>query len=1244
MTLEGKSLHPFFSKSSKLPADATPDTIEKPADDPHHGPDDDTSPQSGQGPKKRARKGEGVKEKKTGSAGMKNQASLERFARPSKAQNLDDAAGNGASLAEPSLEEDPNRDRRKRQKTASPGPFDGASTPAQPVAAQLDWQQQLQAEVERSMPVDERVEDTVVRDVVMDRTLERQAQDRPEVTPPPITAPAADEAGMNIVSADPIVSGTKTVTPKKQIKVTKSGKLMSSPPKQAPEPSSSPRKRRGRKPTKPKLSPTVTVISYGSDAASRLAIGQKIDEILDRKKSSTGRPVKKALPKPAGPLKSTHPFFLGKPSEQKDTLPAIPASEQRPPTPRKSAVTPGKLRAETRRDRSPMAMPAFGMSTERSRAAKQSGLFEASWPTKETAHVRNLSHLDRSHSTNDQKVAVLALRPRKQKSAVTYFPRSEEVMTRLTEELSPDMHKTALPLKSEFEPPEDVRLPTRLLTTGIEIQRRVWDQVRTKSAKSDKSHHNLEGNHPAVTALYDDIERILTPFDEGRCESQAWAQKYSPKCAAHVLQTGQEAAVLKDWLQSLTVLAVGGALKSSTLIDMKKPPKKKRKKAVDDFIVSDDEVEDDEMVECSDSQNTASFHPKSFRRPRWTRNQNVILLSGPHGSGKSATVYAVAKELDFEVFEINPGMRRSGKDIQDKVGDMTANHLVNHKRSAVPAEEDPATTNNTDTERMDTALREDLSSGRQGTMTSFFQAKPTAKAKATTRVKMPELKKAATHTEQAVLPIVAAARKSQKQSLILFEEADILFEEDQQFWAQITKLALTSKRPIVITCNDERQIPSLDLPLAAMLRFHPPPVDLATDYLLVLAGREGHILDRQAVSDLYQSKTHDLRASITELNFWCQMSVGDRKGGLEWIYQRWPRGKDVDAHGRLLRVASEGTYEAGMGWLSHNMFETRKNCTLDKEEELSKEAWADWGINPMEWAAHGSNDAQTLVESSDASSRLKNLEQIDALADSLSAADVYCRVGLPTYEIYHHQPTDASLPSITDKARLGHTLAAPLLQVDHSSDFLNFDTCIFTQTHLLIQRAYPNLPHHTSLSDTSKPTTEFEYAKTLLELKDAQKSSINTTLTRPDFATALDILAAPPDSTPFQATSYSLTPSSFDRTFSIITLELAPYIRSIVAHEQVLEAQRLRISNLLSVGGTGKRPRTTRASRVALEGGVRETKRRDRWFDAELNFELVMGTAGGSGRAWGGGGSAKGDVLMQETAYNPFLNTFGTEG
>ena len=83
--------------------------------------------------------------------------------------------------------------------------------------------------------------------------------------------------------------------------------------------------------------------------------------------------------------------------------------------------------------------------------------------------------------------------------------------------------------------------------------------------------------------------------------------------------------------------------------------------------------------------------------------------------------------------------------------------------------------------------------------------------------------------------------------------------------------------------------------------------------------------------------------------------------------------------------------------------------------------------------------------------------------------------------------------------------------------------------------------------------------------------------------------------------------SAFDGSLSIITEDLAPYVRSIVYYDLRLEEQRRLLSSLLShPGQESKRQRTTRASRAALEGGRKAHTRRERWFPNNTNFDLVL--------------------------------------
>jgi len=156
-------------------------------------------------------------------------------------------------------------------------------------------------------------------------------------------------------------------------------------------------------------------------------------------------------------------------------------------------------------------------------------------------------------------------------------------------------------------------------------------------------------------------------------------------------------------------------------------------------------------------------------------------------------------------------------------------------------------------------------------------------------------------------------------------------------------------------------------------------------------------------------------------------------------------------------------------------------------------------------------------------------------------------------------------------------------------------------------RKYLQVDQHIQHGFEVPPQLDRPSETDVLDLIKKQASIPDPTLSRSDFSLAFDPISEVEKYV--WNTSSTLEASSFDRNLAIISTDLAPYIRSIVAYDARLQEERARMSNLLSEGGRkGKRMRTTRAAMSALEGGARSTTRRDRYFSSKLNSQFVLKT------------------------------------
>ena len=949
--------------------------------------------------------------------------------------------------------------------------------------------------------------------------------------------------------------------PKKMMKLRKDGRLLSpKSPKEAP-----PKLKKGRPMKKtPIPDKKIVTVRYDCTRNSRARVGKEIDSVLSGALRIT-RPVKskptESPKKHSHPPKIIHPFFLGPvasklPAESQDTRPS-------------SAQLNSQKHQKSHATGESTAAPLFKSNFSESKIPRPPRLPLPPWPSPSTLHCRdsndNLQNLRQVIQT-----PALSKLVGKSKEARIVLDPSEELVAQYL----PGSFRQESQAKAETH-----HKPVRRVVSTKELRDSIAESLSSRSFKTL--------GLPAVSRIFDSIKSFTSAFDRFECENEDWNTKYAPKRVADVLQPGFRMDLLREWLLSLTVNAVEGVNSHKEALKPMRKKKRRKLQGLDDFIVDADEVEDDETSDSScdfhQSADQPTNNPKycedlakhrGFKTIRKLKSRNLrstraVIISGPHGCGKTAFVYAVAEELGFEVFEINSGSRRSGRDVLDKVGDMTRNHLVNR---GVGTEEELEVGDD------NIRVQEEIESGRQSAIQAFFKPQADKLASGMKTEKEPRKPAPDKSTEKAT---------KQRQSLILLEEVDVLFEEDRNFWGTVVSLLESSRRPIVMTCTDDSLLPYNELLTCSMLRLSPPQADTTVDYLLSMAALEGHILSREAVDRLYAASHHDLRCTIQQLQFWCQMALGDPKGGLDWMLLK----SDVQTGQDLVRVMSDGTYQPNLGLLSSDEI-TRLFSSIDHDIGMLHEAMDEWSFDAEDWTDWIEDSHSRCRLTNTSKPKYEQLLSIDTFHEAISAGDI-----MPGSRAFEYSLLDATQDEITEKARANYTCGYPLLQADLAQD----ENSISKEVVLALKLCARDVAFASRTPlDRNDLCQKIVAREPDLCTRQARLRNILTT--------ALEPLA------PIRNDSIDAKPISFlasENRLSTLATDIAPYVRFIVSYDLRLEQERLRLSNLLSEGGrVGKRQRKTRASMAALEGGSKADTRRERWFTNELNFSLVLETGG----------------------------------
>ncbi|XP_022622604.1 ATPase family AAA domain-containing protein 5-like [Seriola dumerili] len=370
---------------------------------------------------------------------------------------------------------------------------------------------------------------------------------------------------------------------------------------------------------------------------------------------------------------------------------------------------------------------------------------------------------------------------------------------------------------------------------------------------------------------------------ESSFEDVLWTDKYSPQHSSEVIGNSVSVNKLHSWLKKWKLRA-----------DSDERRKMEERK---------DEDNSNDSWDCGDFQGEAGAEGN-----REDPLCNTVLITGPPGVGKTASVYACAQELGFKVFEVNCSSQRSGRHVLSQLKEATQSHLVemsgkdplkpaylnNYNTSSCTPKTETlpgktvhpknviSTTKRRTAQNFGRSSRRGKANPATVTLANYFKMKAKADhlhfggLSPSEKLDGEKLGSPSAGCDQAV-----PQSKKTATSLILFEEVDVIFSDDVGFLAAIKTFMTTTKRPVILTANDPLFRERFNCSLEEIIFKTPIAVDVCS-YLQLVCLAENVQLELDDVSSLLTLTCGDIRRCLLQLQLWVHGGGGraSQSGGL----------------------------------------------------------------------------------------------------------------------------------------------------------------------------------------------------------------------------------------------------------------------------------------------------------------------------------------------------------------------------
>ncbi|KAM7009223.1 ATPase family AAA domain-containing protein 5b [Tautogolabrus adspersus] len=377
-----------------------------------------------------------------------------------------------------------------------------------------------------------------------------------------------------------------------------------------------------------------------------------------------------------------------------------------------------------------------------------------------------------------------------------------------------------------------------------------------------------------------------SPQTDSSYEDVLWTDKYSPQHSSEVIGNSVSVNKLQSWLKKWKQRA-----------DCEERRKMEERKREENSSGSWD---------CGDFLGEAGAEEEPLC--------NTMLIRGPPGVGKTASVYACAQELGFKVFEVNCSSQRSGHHVLSQLKEATQSHLVemsgkdllkpayfSNYSCTAKADTLPGKTVTPKNVTSSSRKRAAQSFGRSArkrkanpaavTLANYFKMKNKADLLHSGGLSpsgIPDGKKSGNQTTGCDQRV--PQNKKVATSLILFEEVDVIFDDDVGFLAAIKTFMSTTKRPVILTTNDPSFRERFSCCMEEVIYKAPSEVNVCS-YLQLVALAENVHLQSDDIGGLLRLFRGDVRRSLLQLQLWVKSGGGlvSKGGGLpkEPVYVKY---------------------------------------------------------------------------------------------------------------------------------------------------------------------------------------------------------------------------------------------------------------------------------------------------------------------------------------------------------------------